>query len=402
MIFPLGSTIGAWGCSIALWIAPTLWSPLQGDAPSLPATAPIELGECARCGDSGDVECTACAKTTCTWTGEGKTPAVFCSQAADCKQCLGTRRVACKSCERGLSVATQKLRTDTEAWLAKMRKIDEVVGVKAVHGESAHFRITWNIKQVDAKGGSTPHGGMHVYLDRLEALYADFLVDLSAVDKDFCDKTHVMLWQSEKDQKRASIAFTGQDSSTESKLMGKSPVVSIFYDKSHLHEEFELHQAMVHQTAHCLLSNVFDGIWPGNIKGGWIDCGLAHAYEVRYFGSVRHYCYVEADTMQAFQFGRWEQAVLSGVQSGKDLRFLGITGRNTTELSPEEHMYAWSYCDYLMRAHPGKFGAIAKGVKARESYADLLKRVLGVTLGEFQDAWAKWVKDTYSPKKKPR
>ncbi len=358
--------------------------------------------ECKRCGDSGEIECATCAKTTCTWGGEGKTTARFCSQSAECKECLGTRKIACRDCKRGLSKRTETLRAETEVWLAAMRKIDETVDGKPLHAESAHFQITWNIKQIDVKAGATMHSGMHIYLDRLESLYTDFLKDLSATDKDFCGKTHVMLWQTVHDQERASTPFTGQTSSTESKLMGKSPVVSIFYDKSHLHEEFELHQAMVHQVAHCLLSNVFDGIWPGNIKGGWIDCGIAHAYEVRYFGSVRHYCYVESDTMQTFQFGRWEQAVLAGVQKGEEVRFLGVTGKNTTELTPEEHMYAWSYCDYLLRVYGAKFGSIAIGVKKREPYADLLKRTLNLTLGEFQDGWAKWVKETYSPKKKNR
>jgi hypothetical protein len=211
-----------------------------------------------------------------------------------------------------------------------------------------------------------------------------------------------MLWQRVQDQQRASIAFTNQSSSTESKLMGAKPVVSIFYDHNHLHEEYELHQAVTHQVAHCLLSNVFDGIWPGNIKGGWIDCGLAHAYEIRYFGDVRHYCYVEQDTMQLFKFGRWEQAVLSGVQTGKEIRFLGVTGMHTTEMSPEQHMYAWSYCDYLLRAHAAKFGDIAKAVKAKQPYADVLRKALDVSPAQFQENWATWVKDTYSPKKKPR
>ena len=360
------------------------------------------FADCKHCGNTGELECSACVKTTCTWGGAGKTTAHFCSQATDCVACLGTRRIACPDCPRGLPAKTARLRDETQAWLAEMRHVDEVVESQPLHAESAHFRITWNIKAIDSKGGETLHGGMHIYLDRLEVLYADFLHDLSAEDRDFCGKTHVMLWQKVGDQERASLAFTNQSSSTESKLMGARPVVSIFYDKSHLHEEYELHQAVTHQVAHCLLSNVFDGIWPGNIKGGWIDCGLAHAYEIRYFGNVRHYCYVEQDTLQDFKFGRWEQAVLSGVQSGKELRFLGVTGMNTSEMSPEQHMYAWSYCDYLLREHTAKFGAIAKAVKNKQPYADLLRRTLDLTPAQFQDNWATWVKQTYSPKKKGR
>ena len=364
--------------------------------------ASVVVDDCQTCTNTGEVPCAACAKTTCTWAGEGKVAALFCSQAAECKECLGTRRIACPDCKRGLPAKTAKLREDTAAWLAEMHKVDEVVAGKAWHAESAHFRISWNIKQVDVKGGETPHGGMHLYLDRLEALYADFVRDVSATDKDFFGKTHVMLWQKMQDQERASLAFTKQSSSTESKLMGAKPFVSIFYDKSHLHEEYELHQAVTHQTAHCLLSNVFDGIWPGNIKGGWIDCGLAHAYEIRYFGNVRHYCYVEQDTLRMFKFGRWEQEVLSDVQTGKEIRFLAVTGLNTEEMTPEQHMFAWSYCDYLLRAHTAKFGAIAKAVKAKQPYAELLRRELDLSPAQFQDNWAAWVKATYSPKKKGR
>src|SRR6185436_19088835 len=155
---------------------------------------------------------------------EGKASTVFCSLAAECRTCLGTRRVACPACSRGLSEKTKKQRTDTEAWLAAMAKVDETVDAKPMHAESAHFRITFDIKGIDDKAGASVHGGMHIYLDRMEVLYADFLRDLSATDKDFFDKTHVMLWQKVAQQERASVAYTRQSSSTESKLMGASPV----------------------------------------------------------------------------------------------------------------------------------------------------------------------------------
>jgi hypothetical protein len=377
--------------------------PCRVELPADRAIAPA----CARCNDAGVIECPSCAKSTCTWGGEGRVQALFCTKAAACRECAGTRRIDCPACERPMPAELVQRRADGEAWLARMREIDAKLEGELLHAESAHFTITWNLRRLDfdpkegvSTGGDPSHGAMHVYLDRMEALYADFLRDLSATDRDFCAKTHLMVWQKEHDQEIASLAYTGQASSTESKLMGRAPVVSIFYDKGNLHEEFELHQACVHQVTHCLLSNVFDGIWPGNIRGGWIDCGLAHAYEIRYFGSVRHYCYVEADTLQNFKFGRWEQAVLSGVLAGDERPFLGVTGRNTTELTPEEHMYAWSYCDFLLRKHGAKFGAVAKGVKAKKQVGEILQQELGLTPGQFQESWKSWVKETYSPKKK--
>jgi hypothetical protein len=154
--------------------------------------------------------------------------------------------------------------------------------------------------------------------------------------------------------------------------------VSIFYDKNHLHEESELHQACVHQVAHCLLSNVYDGIWPGNIKGGWIDEGLAHFYENKLFGEVRHYCYVEDDTIQTFKFGRWEPEVRNAVDQKKALGFLSVTGLDTVNMTPEQRMYAWSFCDYILRAMPGKFAKLAKAIKQKKVVSDALPSSLGV------------------------
>ena len=353
---------------------------------------------CRKCDDEGVVACKRCAKDAC----ESERGFVFCSVVASCEDCGGAGVGECAKCETEPTRDLEAERAAASEWLGGVRAVDAFMERELNHARSEHFTITWDIKRIDLGRAGKPHPAMHVYLDRLEELMAAFQGHLGATSEDFSAPTHVMLWSSAKEQEKASLEYTLQRSSTESKLMGKEPVVSIHYDKGHLHEEFELHQAMVHQTAHCLLSNVFDGIWPGNIKGGWIDEGLAHWYETDLFGGVRHYCYVESDTIQYFKFGRWESSVRIAVDRDETPGFLSVAGRNTVEMTPEQRMFAWSYCDYVIRGTPGKLGAVSRAVKQRKPVKDVLAGALDVTPFEFERQWKDWVKATYSPKKKRR
>lgn len=360
------------------------------------ATSSAQASQCATCSDSGVIECKACAKTSCKSACE----LVRCSFALACSACRGARVADCEKCETAPELTPAARVAELDAWRASLQPIDELIGHPLSHCESQHFVLTWDIKRIDTPKTANAHEAMHVYLDRLEELFTRFVADLACTPEDFSSKTHVMLWSRAVDQGKASSKYTLQQSTTESKLMGAKPVVSIFYDKSHLHDEFELHQAVVHQVAHCLLSNVYDGIWPGNINGGWIDEGLAHFYENALFGEVRHYCYVESDSIAYFKFGRWESAVRMAVDKGEALGFLGVTGVNTVAMTPEQRMFAWSFCDYIVRAMPGKLGRVAKHVKQKKSTTDVFQSVLGLSPFQFEAGWKEWVVATYSLKKK--
>jgi len=354
--------------------------------------------DCRKCGDLGVLACPSCAKDPC----ESERGYLFCSVAAECPDCRGTGLVPCERCEAEPEQDLDAQAALVSAWLETVRAVDGFMEKDLHHAESAHFVLTWDVPRIDLKRAGEPHPAMHVYLDRLEDLWQAFGSDLGADDGDFRAKTRVMIWSRQGDQERASLHYTLQTSSTESKLMGAAPVVSIFYDKGYLHEDSELHQAVVHQTVHCLLSNVYDGIWPGNIGGGWIDEGLAHWYETELFGGVRHYCYVESDSIRSFKFGRWEPEVRIAVDRDEQLGLLSVTGRNTVDMTPEERMFAWSYVDFLLRARPGSIGPLARSVKQKQSLKTALQESLGVTPFELEQQWKEWVVSTYSPKKRKR
>jgi hypothetical protein len=360
------------------------------------AQTPAATAQCATCNDRGVVPCRLCGRAPCKSTH----PVLFCSEAAKCRDCGGTQLEKCAKCEHAPEVDLAKRRADITAWLVAQKPIDDYVGHPSMRCESAHFTLTFDLKSIEVKGSTSAHAAMHVYLDRLEDFFADFCKDVGCTEQDFLGKTQVMLWSNEKDQTKASSKYTLQSSRSESKLMGAKPVVSIFFDKTRLHDETELHAAMVHEVAHCLLSNIYDGVWTGNIKAGWIDEGLAHFYENRYFGEVRHYCYVDEETTKAYKFGRWENDVRNAVEQKKCPDFLSVTGLDTVAMSGEQRQFAWSYCDYIVRALPGKFGALAKAFKAKKVVSDALPTALHMNPLEFEANWKKWVLETYSNKGK--
>ena len=371
---------------------------------ALPSASPAGLPDdpraeaplCGACGDRGFVDCRKCKPSECS-----DDSVLFCSVVAACEACAGTGRVECKRCDAvpAESIAERKLAV--AKWRAERQEVNDYMERELVQVESAHFLVVFDAKGVKpARKKLGKHAAAHLYLERLEEFHALFAKDLGAGEKDWFGKTTVMIWGKEADQVRASPRYTLQPSNTASKLMGAKPVVSIFYDKAHLHEEFELHQAVLHHVAHCLLSNAFDGIWPGNLKGGWLDGGLAHMYEVELFGGVRHYCYVESDSMGMFKFGAWERSVLGDVKAKRELSFLDVTSRHTSEMTPEQHMFAWSFVDFVKQASPEKLGPLARAIKQKQPIAAVIRELFDQSLFSFHESWREWVLATYSPKKK--
>ncbi len=353
--------------------------------------------ECRKCSGTGRVACPDAAKHACP-----DRLASHCSVAIACERCEGASLVPCASCVQEPDAELAALRAENRAWLAEVRSIDQTLGKALRHADSPRFLLTYDVAELDLKGIETPHEALHLYLARLEELFARFGAELSALPGDFLDRTHVLLWDDVKLQETASLRYTRQSSRTESKLMGKSPVVSIFYDEEWLHEESELHQAVVHQVTHCLLSNVWDGVWPGNIKCGWLDEGLAHAYEIVLFGGARHYCYIESDTILDMKFGVWESEVRAAVDRDEAPSFLKVSALDTIELEPGDQPFAWSYVDFVLREFPGKLGPLARELKARRPLKEALEAVLGLTPFEFEERWKAFVRAKYSLKKKKK
>jgi len=361
-----------------------------------------EKPDCRFCNDKGWTWCKRHSKKEI----ELETVAIRCSETIRCKGCGGTLKIDCPRCDKDVAEEIEAERKAAQEWLEKMRQIDEYMKSRNImHCESAHFVLTYNIPVVSPeKQARRTHAGMHLYLERLEELYKKVCKELGAKDEDFLAKTHVMMWEREHEIVRSAKKYCRQNSNTKSYLLGKAPIFTIFYNKGFLHEEYELHQAVVHNVVHCLLSNVWNGIWPGNMKGGWLDAGYAHHHELQfkqYGGGVRNYCYREGDTNVRFKFGQWEPSVRKDVEKGEAPSFLEVSSKNIDMLTPPDHMFSWSYVDFILKKHPKKFGPIALAVKERKPIAEILKEHLDMSPFSFEEKWKAYVTENYSLKARP-
>jgi len=386
----------------AIWIAAIIVFNLSNSCIDASAQESKKQIKCKFCQDTGLMPCKRHEKKI----KEIESVAIRCSENISCNKCCGTLRVPCTHCKQEEEAGYQAAKDDNLKWLAKMEEIDKFMKAKnVIHCESAHFILTYNIPSITvSRRAVKTHGGAHLYLERLEHLYKDVIKDLGAKDKDFFAKTHVMIWNREHELVRSARKYCRQSSNTKSFLLGAAPIFTIFYNRGHLHEEYELHQAVVHNVVHCLLSNVWNGIWPGNQKGGWIDAGYAHHYELHYFkqygGAVRNYCYREGDTSANFRFGKWASSIRKEVDRKETLSFLTVSSKNIDMLEPRDHMYSWSYVDFILKKHPESFGKLALYIKERKPIATVLKDSMGITPFKFEENWKIYVVENYSRKEK--
>jgi hypothetical protein len=116
-----------------------------------------------------------------------------------------------------------------------------------------------------------------------------------------------------------------------------------------------------------LLSNLYDGVWTGNLKGGWLDEGVAHLYENRLFGEVSNWCYLTDEQLKPLKLGRFESTVANAVASDECPSFTSVASLDTVAMSPSNACSPWSYCDYLVRKQPGKLAAVRQDRQEAEA-----------------------------------
>jgi hypothetical protein len=369
--------------------------------PTLAALAllvPIALAQdppapaCAPCRDRGVVECRLCSSKPC----RSDAGYLRCSVEAGCGDCGGARVRDCNQCERAPGVDPALRRGELAAWVAGFEDVEDSVGLRDLAWiETAHFVLVSDLKKLELKAGSTKHDAAHVVADWLERLHVELSRDLGVTDADFLAKTRVMLWTSEKVQEKASAKYTLERTTGIAKLMGKAPVLSLAYGKT-VRGDDELRSALVHHATHCLASNLHDGKWTGSLKGGWIDEGLALLYENRLDGAPRNWCYLKQERIDELKIGRFEAAVRAMLAAGTAPPFTAIASLDTVSMSPEQRVLAWSYCDYVVRKHPGKLGAVLEQVQDQRPVSEAIPTALEMSLAAFELDWRAWVETEYS------
>ena len=355
---------------------------------------PVKPGECKKCRATGKLPCPEHPKAEV----ELETPDVlYCSAFMSCAVCSGTGWTVCATCKNPeAAAALEQRKQDLAVRKVGLKRFDDGMGRDVAKAESAHFVLIWELSRHKVeKKFLEGHELTHLYLGRLEALYADYLARLQITDKEFSEKITVLVWEFVPDQELASTKFCGQGGKGPMKLMGRRPTVSLNGHKSEFQNDEALHRALIHYVVHLLLSAQAPVEWIGNQKAGWLDEGIAHWFEDRHFGICDTYCFQEQNANVDFKGGRFRLNMRQMVVDEKVPPIAEVFQQNIDTLTLPQHAASFSYVDFLLSRDPPKFNELVKKVKAKVASRDALKEVFGMSPIDFEAQWKAWVLATY-------
>jgi hypothetical protein len=374
-----------------LAVLPGAGEPLA-QAPQNPV--PVKVQDCKKCKAQGRLPCPEHPKSEC----ELETKVVYCSVFIDCPSCHGTGFVVCPACQDPVSAAAlEKRRAELQERRLVHRPLDDAMKRPLRKAESAHIVMVWDIDRMKVdKKFLNAHELLHLYLFRMEDVYADYVSRLGLKETDYSEKLRFFVWNLFEDMQEGSLRFCGQSGNGPMKLMGIHPSYSVCGHKRYFQSDEHLHRNLVHVASHLLLSAQDPVGWIGNIKGGWLDEGLAHWYEDHEFNVCDTYCYQEANDNPDFKGGRFRLNMRQMVTEGKVPAVADVFQQNIDTLTLPMHAAAFSYVDYLLtQQEPSKFNQLAKRLKAKMPTRDALKEIYGFSPMEFEALWKSYVLATY-------
>ncbi len=365
------------------------------------ASANAQTPPCRSCQDQGTVPCSKHGKLLPAEQG-----VLACSVAMECKACLGALQVDCKHCaspEREASLADrQRL---LQEWLQQRRQqVDALTGRDPyAHLRTAHFDLASTLKGATVGTDKLdPHARLHLYGQRLEALFTLFTETLQLPAEDLPDRMLICLSEEARDHGVIGPRLTGMGgpNSVGLKLMGPTYVFSMWPERRSLPNDEAVHRYVVHNVTHLLLSMSKPALYLGNKKHGWLDEGVAHWFEDRVTEKCTTYCYEEI-ALQAgagWKGGKWRPAVRRLVDAGEAATFAALSGKHSDELLFVDHALAFAYVDFLLAERGGaKFRDFLRAVKGGAETRDALPAAFGFTPLSIDAEFQSWVKRTYSP-----
>ena len=366
----------------------------------------VRAQECHTCSGTGLKECRYFKKKHKVFLDEG----VLCSATIECKgdckgKCAGTGFYDCHTCEKAEQKPEykkwQRLVEKHRKWLAhKKEYIDDQMKMECLVGETKHFYMVWMVPKIKiGRRVVKKEELLRIYINRMESLRADYLGIFGLASSSLAPMTKVMVWKEKIDNERATRLYTGIGANGNGvKLYGPKPVYSTWREMKNMRSDDDLHRHLVHNVAQLLLSSQKPAQWVGNIKGGWMDEGIAHFFEDRYWSKCTNYCYVETNTMKGFKGGHYKPALVQLIRRKKIISPTGIMVKNTEMLTPQEHAQVFSYVDFLISKDPKKFVQLATLLKKKTPSHKAIQRIYGMSLFQFDEAWQEWVVASYPPR----
>jgi hypothetical protein len=294
--------------------------------------------------------------------------------------------------------------------LAGVRSVDAKIGVELLHVQSANFLLSFGIDHLSVgQRQYTMHQAAHLYLDRLEKLYRDFLdrfglkdVDLNA-DADNPNRVlhWVLMLESTKASMKAGPIYAGLQSVDGCKRLGRPSVFVTPWNKQKNPQDEDLHRYVIHHVSHLLLSvmGAWQFVWLGENSGGWVEEGLGHFYEMEWFRECRTYCSREVNLLNDWVKTDWRYFIIERVSKNQIIPIATLEGKPSDGLDVVQHVFSWSFVDYLLKAEdPKKFPSFIAELKKKTPLPVAMRAAYGYTLAAFDEKWKDWVQKNYAVK----
>lgn len=371
----------------------------------LAAAAVAQATNCQACFAKGTVPCTKHGRFLEQEKPENGT--VFCSVAADCKNCLGALAVDCKQCRNeAAETDLQRRQQLVQDWLKQRRAAIEPLAQKGppLYLKTAHCELAFAIKPLMVgKDKLDTHALMHLYGQRIEAERKLFCEVFEATDQDLPGTLQVYMFREFDDHTKVCPVVTGIGAGRAAagiKLMGVDCIYCMWQEPRALPGDEALHRHIVHHMAHLLLSNLNPPQWLGNRGHGWVDEGVAHWFEDKLTDKCANFCFEEVLLQPGanFKAGRWRTPVRKMVDEGKCRSFAELAQLGSDQLTFPDHAQAFAYVDFLIATHGGKaLGKLVGLLKEKKPIGEALQQVYQLNPLTIETAWQAWVKENYSP-----
>lgn len=318
----------------------------------------------------------------------------------------GAAFLPCARCRRpDLKEAAERelaaIVAERDAWLAERRAVDESIGVTLRWVRTEHFLVGFEPERYRTrdKRSLDAHGAAHLYARRLEGMYADLQRLLGYDDSRVRNKLHqVLVFERLKTMIKASELLLKMWSDTSAKLVGDPSILVTWLDRGTLPGDLEMDRHVTHHAAHMLYSVFHLKEWL--YSQGFLDEGLAHFFEMRYFGAADNSCNQE-EREEDFGAEEWPRDVLTAVRAGRNPSLAELCSKRTDQLQGSDHAFAWSLADYLVSVEPAKLADLMVRLKEKTELREALRSAYGKTFFELENDWKAHVLATYPERLKP-
>lgn len=336
--------------------------------------------------------------------------ATYCSVFMDREpDLLGLDWRVCPKCRTPSAQARARREFDEEyqlraQWLKERREeVDKPAGASFEHIRTAHFQIAWDIPEIKVgRRVYRLHEAMHLYAERMEALYQQLLEIHGITERDVRSTVHrLYLVDRESTSRRVGNAVMdgGFANSYRKSLIGPGSKLLCYRNSKDFPRDEDFHEFLVHTVSHHLHNEIDQCNQWLAVRYGWVYEGLAHYLEIRNFGTPITWCSRETGGFQHWKGKNWEGNVKRAVIGGADPAFQDVIQKANDTLTPMEHQFAWSYIDYLMWLDPKKMPKLIGYMKGPQlPTRDALKKAYGLSIGQFVDGWKAFVLEEYSTK----